>query len=307
MPSFFACVGHASVDHHFEIEAFATQPTKTPATSYRQIVGGMAANAAIGLARLGTSVRLLGRVGDDAAGQFITTELRQLGVDARLEVVAEAHTSVSSVIVDARGERQIFNHRGDALAKAHALATTQMHGASAVLVDPRWGDGAATALVWAREHKLLSVLDADIAPPEVLQRLVPLAQWAVFSEPGLRVFAPKASYPHGALQAALSLGAQVAMVTLGERGVAWLHAGEKELHSLPAFRVKAVDTTGAGDVFHAALTWALAQLPAQAAFSQEQQAVRFACAAAALKCEHGLGALGAPSLVQVQKFLASAE
>ena len=48
-----ACVGHAALDHVFEVDAFPTRPTKTPASSYRPGTGGMAFNAAIAAARLG--------------------------------------------------------------------------------------------------------------------------------------------------------------------------------------------------------------------------------------------------------------
>jgi sulfofructose kinase len=303
MSSFFACVGHAAVDHHFEIEAFAQHPTKTPAKTYRQIAGGMAANASIAMAKLGLPVRLIGRVGDDAAGVFLQTALSEMGVVQMLEKVPGGHTSVSSVIVDARGERQIFNHRGDALAIAQPLSTRALEGAHAVLTDPRWGDGAAAALIWARENHVLGVLDADVAPLEVLQRLVPLAQWAVFSEPGLQCYAPHAVTRQEALMAALDAGAKSAMVTLGAQGVAWMHAAERVPYKQTSFEVQAVDTTGAGDVFHAALTFTLSELPSGHSMAQEKQAIAFACAAAALKCQERYGAYGAPTRAQVLQFL----
>jgi sulfofructose kinase len=303
MSDFFACVGHASVDHHFEIEVFAAQPTKTPAHSYRQIVGGMAANAAIGMARLGLPVHLIGRVGDDDAGRFIQSAVRELGIHSCLETVLDANTSVSSVVVDAHGERQIFNHRGDALIKAHPLSTRLLEGAQAVLTDPRWGDGAAAALIWARENGVLGMLDADVAPQAVLQRLVPLAKWAVFSQPGLACFAPHARSSGTGLVAALDTGAASAMVTLGEQGVAWMHTKQRILHTQATFPIKALDTTGAGDVFHAALCFTLSELKPDASEAQERQAIRFACAAAALKCTQRYGALGAPTRGDVLRFL----
>ena len=300
MPFTIACVGHASVDHHFEIDRFADHPTKTPAHSYRMIVGGMAANAAMALTRLGVQVRLLGRVGVDAAGDFVRAELTRLGVDVRLEQVAGAATSVSSVVVDARGERQIFNHRGDALARAHALDTSQLQGACALLVDPRWADGAAAALVWARQQGILSMLDADVAPLVDLQRLVPRADWVVFSEPGLKVFASGLE-PQQGLQQAVGSGARNAMVTLGSRGMQWPQDGA--FHTLPAFEVVALDTTGAGDVFHGALLLALAG-GVEPGWSVEQCA-RFASAAAALKCQRRHGVMGTPSRAEVLAFLDS--
>jgi sulfofructose kinase len=296
MPHFFACVGHACVDHHFEIEAFSPRPTKTPATSYRKIVGGMAANAAIAMARLGVPVRLLGRVGDDSAGDFVRSQVQAYQVQAYLEPVAQAHTSVSSVVVDAQGERQIFNHRGDALAKAHALDTQQLVGAQAVLADPRWCDGALAALTWAAQHGVLGVLDADVAPQAALHKLVPACRWAVFSEPGLHCYAPQLGQ-QAALQHALASGTQVAMVTLGARGVLWCERGSSLVHEQNGFNVQALDTTGAGDVFHAALTVALSER------ASAQDAVRFACAAAALKCTQRHGVLGTPSRTEVNDFL----
>jgi sulfofructose kinase len=296
MTSFFACVGHASVDHHFEIEAFSPRPTKTPAKSYNMIVGGMAANAAIAIARLGAPVRLLGRVGSDSAGDFVRTQVQVHKVQAYLEPVAQAHTSVSSVVVDAQGERQIFNHRGNAIAKAHALDTQQLEGAQALLTDPRWCDGALAALQWAAKRGVLGVLDADIAPQSVLQKLVPAARWAVFSEPGLHCYAP-ALGQEAALRQALASGAQIAMVTLGERGVVWCEQGSSLVHEQDGFSVRALDTTGAGDVFHAALTMALSENAAHA------DAVRFASATAALKCTQRQGVLGTPTRSAVEDFL----
>lgn len=295
MDSFYACVGHASVDHHFEIDAFASQPTKTPAKSYRMIAGGMAANAAVAMARLGAHVKLLGRVGDDDAGAFVRQAVQSCGVHTLLEPVAHSYTSVSSVVVDARGERQIFNHRGDALDHAHPLDVYQLQGARAVQVDPRWPSGALAALQWAKAHHVLSVLDADIAPQAALQSLVPAAQWAVFSEPGLACYAPHAASHAAALASALAAGAQVAMVTLGERGVLWTRG--QGLHAMPGFQVQALDTTGAGDVFHAALTLALSES------DDETSAIRFASAAAALKCTQRYGVLGTPARHQVEAYL----
>jgi sulfofructose kinase len=141
------------------------------------------------------------------------------------------------------------------------------------------------------------MLDADIAPPAVLQTLVPLAQWAVFSERGLSCFAPGES-KEAALQAALKAGAQTAMVTQGERGAYWLSQNQPtELQHASAFPVQAQDTTGAGDVFHAALLLALAsgQSPAAAA--------RYAAAAAAIKCTRRHGVTGAPTQEEVRAFL----
>jgi len=282
-----ACVGHAALDHVFEVDVLPTRPTKTPARSHRPGTGGMGFNAAVAAARLGATVRMIGRVGSEPAVQLLRERLRAEGIEDRaLECVPGATTSVSAIVVDARGERQIFNHRGDAIARAHPLDPRVLEGADLVLVDPRWVDGAAAALRWARERGVMAMLDVDVAPAADLQRLVPLAPWAVFSTQGLAAYAPGLA-PRAALERALAGGCDVAMVTRGAQPVWWLRRGGT-LHKQAVPRVQAIDTTGAGDVFHAALAIALAEGRA------ERAAVAFAATAAALKCLAGPGVLGAP-------------
>jgi sulfofructose kinase len=294
-----ACVGHASLDHVFEVDAFPAAPTKTPAHHYRRLGGGMSFNAAIAAARLGAAVRMLGRVGDDAAAAFLRERLAAEGIEARgLATVRGSETSVSAIVVNAQGERQIFNHRGDAISRAHALDTRQLAGADVVLVDPRWVAGAETALRWCRKHGVMSILDADVAPRADLQRLVPLAQWAVFSEAGLQSWRPGAN-ASSTLPMVCKAGCAVAMVTCGEHG-SWRSEGAAAVHQ-SAPRVVATDTTAAGDVFHGALAVALAE------GASHEDAVQFASAAAAFKCERGAGALGAPRRPELARWLRERE
>jgi sulfofructose kinase len=293
-----ACVGHAALDHVFEIDAFAAEPTKTLARHFEARAGGMSLHASVAAARLGASARLLGRVGDDAGAGFLRERLRAEGVDARgLESVAGTSTSLAAVIVDAQGARQIYIHRGDAIERAHALDTRQLGGADVVLADPRWPDGAAAALAWARTHGVPSLLDADVAPTAALDRLLPLARWVAFSEPGLALWAR--SRPRDeALAAVCELGPELALVTLGADGAHWLDAhGDGRPHRLRPPPVRARDTTGAGDVFHAALALALTEGRAT------EDAVAWACGAAAFKCERGRGADGAPTRAELDAWL----
>ena len=292
-----ACVGHASLDHVFTIDAFPSAPTKTAATGYRAQAGGMSFNAAVAAARLGATVRLIGRVGDDDAAEFLRQRLQDEGIQAQgLETVPGTATSVSAIVVDADGARQIYSHRGSALSRAHALDIRLLEGADVVLADPRWVAGAEAALRWARERQLLSLLDADVAPRADLLRLVPLAHWAVFSEDGLQCWRPGATAA-SALPEICAAGCAVAMVTCGEHG-SWRSAGGAAMHqAAPA--VVALDTTAAGDVFHAALAVALAE------GSNAADAVHFASAAAAFKCERGAGVWGAPTRRELMRWMKS--
>lgn len=291
-----ACVGHAALDHVFDIDAMPAEPTKTLARAYGARPGGMSLHAAVAASRLGATARLLGRVGEDASAEFLRRRLATEGVQADgLETVRGASTSLAAVIVDATGARQIFIHRGDALMHAHPLDTRQLAGADVVMADTRWPEGAAAALQWARANGVPSLLDGDVAPPAVLERLVPLARWVAFSEPGCDQWARGRSREE-ALAAALALGCELALVTLGPDGARWIERGEAP-RQVPAPPVQARDTTAAGDVFHAALAVALGEGRATAA------AVAWACAAAAFKCERGGGAEGAPTRAQLDTWL----
>lgn len=294
------CVGHVALDLMFGIEAFPAQPTKTPAHSFHQGVGGMSANAAVALARLGADVGFVGPMGDDAAAQVFRTHFEREGVDvSRLHVTPGQTSSISSIILDARGERMIFNHKGSALSAPAEFAASWLAGVDFLLADPRCPVWAQRALVLARQTDIPSLLDGDVSPLADLQRLVPLADWVAFSEPGLQGFHP--GEVNDGLQAALALGSQpqVAVVTLGPRGLYWLRRGESVQH-LPAFQVaQVIDTLGAGDAFHAGLGLALAHgMP-------DREALRFGAATAALKCQRPHGILGAPSRHEVEALLAS--
>lgn len=295
-------VGHATIDHSFDIEAFPAQPTKTPASAYRMASGGMAANASIAAVKLGAQVRLHAAVGADLAGDYLWRYLQDVGVLCdQLQRVPQAQSSISAVVIDAQGERQIYNSRGTALALAAPLDTRALAGCELLMVDPRWMAGAVTALNWARANGVPSMLDGDLSRQADLRTLAELADWAVFSESGLAAFAPGCSQAQG-LELALEMGAEVAMVTLGACGVAWMRRGEARngrvpMHRMAGFPVQALDTNGAGDVFHAALAVAVARGWPDAA------AVRHACAAAAIKCERNGGVVNGPDAAEVEAFL----
>ncbi len=295
-PVLIACVGHCAVDHVFQVQRFPGRPTKTAAQRYQVVGGGMAANAALACARLGARVRFIGAVGPDEAGRLVREQLAAEGIDLRhLQEVPAGHTSATAVIVDGEGERYIFNHRGDALALARLPDDAAFAGCDAVLVDPRWPAGARAALSWARAHGKISVLDADVAPQADLALLVPLARWAVFSEPGLAVWSGPVAQ-EAALLRAIHLGASHAAVTLGAAGL--MLVSDARLHRIAGCAVPAVDTTGAGDVFHGALTLALARGLAPV------PACRYASAAAALKCTRPDGIRGAPNAAELAAFMA---
>jgi sugar/nucleoside kinase (ribokinase family) len=256
------------------------------------------------------TVTLFSRIGDDVAGEFYRQDLAKEGADldlSEVQVVPGASTSVSSILVDANGERLVVPHNDlkldttNSLCAVHDAIDRHLKTGEVVscLTDVRWPDGAAVLLQASAAHGLLAMLDADVAPSGVLRRLAPLATHVAFSEDGLRIFVDE---PPGQdtdqerngdeicaakltrqrlLQALARLpDAKLVGVTLGARGFLWWERPQADmtladmtvdtmgggalkptetvtLWQIVAPAVKVVDTLGAGDVFHAALTVAL--------------------------------------------------
>ena len=297
MAKHLLCVGHIALDLIFSVSEFPDHPTKTPAHRYHRGVGGMSGNAAVALARLGARVDFCGPVGDDDAADVFEQVLRAEGVGlGGLRRVPGASSSVSSIIVDRHGERMIFNAKGSALDAPGPFDPAVLDGIDFVLVDPRCPVWAEAALCEARQRGIPSMLDGELSPRPDLQRLVPLADWRVFSERGLLAWAD--GEPEVLLPGLAALEPQQPVVrTLGPAGLQWCDA-QGRLCQMPAINAgPVVDTLGAGDVFHAALALALAEGQA------DREALRFASAAAAIKCSRPDGIAGAPTRLEVQALI----
>ncbi|OYX15495.1 MAG: sugar kinase [Rhizobiales bacterium 32-66-8] len=293
------CVGMAALDEIWCVERRLDGASqKIRASSYTTAGGGMAATSAFAIAKLGAKASFWGRAGNDAAGAAMRGELSDAGVDiSQFRCFDGGRSSVSAVIVDESGERQIVNFRGAFPEDTAWLPLEQVAGAAAVLADPRWVAGTVAAFGAARARGIPTVLDADIAEADVFETLLPLTDHAIFSEPALRQFA--GDDLDAALAKVAAFGCRVAAVTRGQDGIAWLESNLR--HDMAACPVDVVDTTGAGDVFHGAYALALG------AGWPTNDAMRFSTAVAALKCTRIGGRAGIPTLDDMITFLRTSE
>ncbi len=258
--------------------------------------GGMAATAAVTMARLGASVELWTRVGDGTPGRFIIEQLHDEGVDAsQVRVCPGGRSPACAVLVDRRdGERRFIFFPGHGLdPSTDHLDLTRLDSAKAILVDCTWPQAQILAARHARQRGMPVCGDIERLPPEVLE-LVGLIDYPIYSLECAQAWGRTGSI-EADLRAVAELGGIVPMVTLGDRGCIWLEEGE--VWRLPAFEVKVLDTTGCGDVFHGAFTFGLAQGWDVATIA------RFASATAALKCRALGGRTAIPSYDEVIAFL----
>ncbi len=289
------CVGgSATIDQIFLVDEVKLPSAKLPALDFVETGGGMGANAAVAVQRLGGQAVYWGRVGADEPGSQVIAMLAHEGVDVSgLRQLEGFRTKIATILIDARGERLVVSSQPQGYPPdASWLPLARLHQAQAVLADTRWPAGAATLFDAAAALGLPSVFDGDAGDPAVVARTARLATHPFFSEPMLESFGLGA--PDTALQRIFGGRNRVCGVTLGAAGVMWFDG--MQIHTAPARRVAAVDTLAAGDTWHGAFALALAEGMDLSA------AVAFATDAAALKCTRFGGRAGIPRRAELEAW-----
>ena len=288
-------VGVAVQDFVYFVDEMPVRPDKYRALDMAVVGGGCAATSSVAVAVLGGRSLLATRLGQDRIGDQIVAELSGYGVDCGLaRQFPGRRSSLSSVFVDRTGERLIMNFRDhDLPAGFEWLPELAGLGVGAVLADTRWPDGAEAAMRAARAAGLPGIVDAE-RPVREAEAAVRLASHIAFSRNGLIDWTGHDDLAAGAHEVVDETGAFVS-VTDGAHGT-WF-AGAGETGHVPAFAVTAVDTLGAGDVWHGAFALLLAE------GQDERSAIRFASAAAAIKCSRYGGRAGIPGRAEVEAFM----
>jgi sulfofructose kinase len=294
MPPSVLCVGIAVLDYVYAVESIPVRAEKYRARDLAVVGGGIAANAAVAVARLGGRAALATRLGDDPTGSAILAELAAEGVDCSFSRRFEGRRSpTSAIFVDRDGGRLVMSYADPLVADDPSWLPARLpEGIRAVLGDTRWPEGAAHLFRLARNAGRPAILDGDRRPtlPDTLESATHVA----FSEQGLAE-TTGLSDPAAGLRSLASSTRQWLAVTVGDRGVYFIEDGTV-VHE-PAFPVATVDTLGAGDVWHGAFALGLSEGLA------ERGAVRFASAASALKCTRFGGRAGIPTRAEVEAFL----
>jgi sulfofructose kinase len=218
------------------------------------------------------------------------------GLDTQgLFTVEGSRSSHASVIVDGLGQRLVVPFHDPAVDPSpHWLPLDTLDHMDLLHCDVRWVDGARAALQAARARGIPTMVDGDVAPRAVLQQLMPLADYAVFSDAGILAYTGLTDVQEAVRQVAEQHSRHVG-ASCGADGYYWIEEGQ--IQHVPAPLVEVVDTLSAGDVFHGA--FALAILEGQDTHS----AARFACAAASLKCTQFGGRLGCPTRAAVEAMI----
>jgi sulfofructose kinase len=258
--------------------------------------GGQIATAAALCGRYGLKTRYIGRVGSDEIGQFSLADIQKEPIDTNcVEMVPDAFSQFSFIIVDRpTGERTIIWDRDPRLAySVEDLRSEWITQGQILHLDGHDQAASIQAARWARQAGMKTSLDIDKVQPGV-EELLKLIDFAITSANFAQQFSGSPDWKTG-LRAVAEVAPGFAAVTLGKEGVGALW--QEEIVQVPGISVEAVDTTGAGDVFHGAFVYSLFQN-----WSVER-CLRFSNVAGALACTRYGARGGIPPVEEVLRRL----
>jgi sulfofructose kinase len=298
IPPRILCIGIPVRDLTFRVGRVPGRGSKENATHFDEICGGNALNAAIGIARLGGRASVCGPMGDvrETSAKYIFEKLAHEGIETNhLLHMPGLVTPISAVLVDPSGERTIVTFRDPELWKVKLPATeTLLDDCAAILTESRCAGFCTELCAEAVRRGIPVIVDVDRAM-SLREGLLNASSHLVFSSEPLQETADVTDDAQALMKIA-KLTPSFLAGTRGPRGTIWLDENGA-IQETPAFPVHTVDTLGAGDVFHGAFALAITE-------KQElRQALRFASAAAALKCTRFGGAYAAPQRAEVEEFL----
>ena len=290
------------------------------APAFKKAPGGAPANVAAGLAKLGVSCAFLGKVGEDAFGQFLKATLDEVGVNTEGLIFShEARTALAFVSLRTDGEREFmfYRHpsadmlyRPDEVAVALIQKAKIFHFGSISLISEPSRSATLTALQAARESGLLISYDPNLRlalwPDADAAKAGMLSVWEQAEL--IKVSEEELTFLTGETDLAKAVDKlwhkdlQLMVVTLGKDGCAYFTPDFRG--TVSGFSVKPVDTTGAGDGFVAGLLRGLLINPNALHDENELRTVcRFANAVGALTTTQRGAIPALPTLQEVETFL----
>jgi sulfofructose kinase len=301
-PPRILCIGMPVRDLMFRILELPERGFKINASHFEEIAGGNGLNAAIGVVRLGGRASICGPMGDarETSAKYIFDKLAQEGINSKHIVhMPGLVTPISNIMIDPSGERTAVTFRDPQLWKVRLPdADALLEDCAAILAENRCAEFCTDLCVEARRRGIPVIVDVD-RPMSLSEGLLTASSHLVFSNQALQATAGIADDAE-ALRKIAKLTPSFVAATRGPQGTLWLDQ-HQTLRQTPAFPVHTVDTLGAGDVFHGAFALAITE-------NQDiPTALRFASAAAALKCTRFGGAFAAPQRAEVEELLSQGQ
>lgn len=282
-------IGRSCLDYLAVLNRFPEENQKTTFELRLTEGGGQGGTASCCIAKLGGRVAYVGKLGDDQEGRYCLKRLRDFGVSTEfVEIIAGGTTPVAYIfITKTTGQRTII-YEPNSLPKIEMTPAlgSLLDQSAVLLLDPET-TYFGQELKERGDGKIKIVYDCE-SWRDGIEDIMPLADFFIPSSDFLKskeLNLDRLSLAEGMTRLNPAVAGEL-IVTDGENG-AYYYSNER-LHHVPAPKIKAIDTTGAGDNFHAAFALALSR-----GFNLHR-AVRFSVAVASLSCREYGGRKGLP-------------
>lgn len=290
-------VGLNATDTVIPVSHFPASGSKVEVRSASVLPGGQVATAMVACRRWGLHARYVGKLGDDHAASLHRNAFHQAGVEARLLTAPGCTSQQAFILVEDSGERTVLWKRDARLTLLpEDLRKEWIADARIIHLDGHDTEAAILAATWAREAGIPVVADLDELYPGV-RRLIEKVDYLIVSRDIPEQLTGSSDLFTSLPQIQKQFGCRLTAATLGHDGVlAW---DKQAFCYRPAWRVNVVDTTGAGDIFHAGFIYGL---------SQEwplERTLDFACAAAALNCTASGARGGIRDVSEIESLMAT--
>ncbi len=287
-------LGQCSLDYITLLDGFPQEDAKKEVVDFTVQGGGPVATALVTLSRLGVNSAIVGRVSDDPAGDEIRRGLKAEGVGVKGLLARPGGRSQQAVVLVNRkaGSRTICWQRPTVEPLSpREVDPVFFKGARFILLDGLMMEASYKAAEHAARLGIPVMLDAGSMRPGML-KLASMSDYLVCSD---RFVSDLKLSIKEAFKKLRTGRTRAVTVTVGDKGSFTFYEGKVYLQK--AFKVKAVDTTGAGDVFHGAYAYGVIQ------GWDIKRTVEFASAVAAMKCRELGGRAGIPTLTEALRFI----
>jgi sulfofructose kinase len=295
-----AGMGLNSVDFLCVVPEFPMLNSKMKIRHFSKQGGGQVATAMAALSRWGVKTKYIGKIGGDEMGRFSLDSLREEGIDVSSVVVEpDASNQYAFIIVDGvSGERTILWDRDERLMyRPGDLSREDVCSGKLLHLDGHDIRAALQSVKWAKEERIPTVIDLDKVEP-LTPELIKEIDFVITSSRFPTLFTGISDREKALIELQRHTTGFVC-ATLGRDGAMALMDGR--IRHVKGFDIRAVDTTGAGDVFHGGFIYGLLRN------WDVEEILRFSNAAASLKCLDLGGRKGIPTIEAVRALLSRAE
>lgn len=252
------CIGHAAYDITIPVDEFPTENTKNRVHNRIECGGGPSATAAYLLGKWNMETYFAGIVGKDLYGKKIKSEFDMVGVDTKYLEISEDHTTTSSFILanTSNGSRTVFTYRPSDMKMNEIELDFEP---DIVLMDGQEADMSKKIL--EKYPKAISIIDAGRARKEIIELSKMVTYLVCSKEFAENVAEIKFKEDYSNIEEVYNkletIFHNTIVVTLEAAGC--LYKYNNQLKIMPSIKVKPVDSTGAGDIFHGAFTYGIAK------------------------------------------------